>query len=96
MRSACWASLGFILSNCLFMEIDHQLACRMSGATWQVVPGRQYSLHWSSRLSIYITRRSGVLKVKLGDAFAAFRHVHFLDKSELVIGGVRFLGAPLK
>lgn len=35
------------------------------------------------------------LKVKLADSCAATGHVHFLDRSELVIGGIRFLGATL-
>lgn len=35
------------------------------------------------------------LKVKLADSCAETGHVHFLDRSELVIGGIRFLGATL-
>lgn len=36
-----------------------------------------------------------MLKVKLADACAATGHVHFLDKGQLVVGNVRFLGATL-
>lgn len=36
-----------------------------------------------------------VLKVRLVEACASTGHIHFLDKSELVIGNVRFLGATL-
>lgn len=35
------------------------------------------------------------LKVRLAEACSATGHVHFLDKHELVIGNVRFLGATL-
>ncbi|WP_293792103.1 metallophosphoesterase [Stenotrophomonas sp.] len=36
-----------------------------------------------------------MLKAKLADACAATGHVHFLDKGQLVVGNVRFLGATL-